>query len=64
MSRIDIQFDPGKRRFKGTTENVATLRLDLASVPRGEKVVVELDKQKIENIDWAETLWLQNEGGS
>jgi pimeloyl-ACP methyl ester carboxylesterase len=64
-SRIDITCDPDRRRFAGTTENVARLALDLAPLKPGEPLGVELDGQKVEKIDWPEKerLWLAREDG-
>ncbi|MSU37317.1 MAG: alpha/beta hydrolase [Pedosphaera sp.] len=47
-SQVRVQFDPGQRRFRGTTINVASLALD---VPRGSphqtNILVELDGQPL-----------------
>lgn len=32
LSRVDIRFEPGRRAFVGTTENVARLTIDLAAL--------------------------------
>ena len=42
-AKVDIRFDPEKRSFVGTTENVARLALDLDLISLGEPIVVELD---------------------
>ncbi|HWE37345.1 MAG TPA: prolyl oligopeptidase family serine peptidase, partial [Isosphaeraceae bacterium] len=42
-SAIHLRLDPGLRRFRGTTDNVSRLALDLDPVPTGGPVVVELD---------------------
>jgi dienelactone hydrolase len=70
LSRIKLWCDPGQRRFRGTTENVLRLALNVSflSLPsnaapkekNGEKKVldalrVELDGQKIGNIPFPET---------
>jgi dienelactone hydrolase len=64
-SSVRIRFDAGKRRFSGTTENVARLALDLAHVKPGEALHVELDGHKVENVPWPENarrLWLRRDG--
>ncbi|MDZ7260604.1 MAG: prolyl oligopeptidase family serine peptidase, partial [candidate division KSB1 bacterium] len=62
LSMVKIQFDPGKKRFVGTTENVARLSLDVGALLSEGPVSVELDSQKIENIGWNKDvgkIWLQ-----
>jgi poly(3-hydroxybutyrate) depolymerase len=49
-SAVVIHYDPGQRKFSGTTENVARLALTLAHVRPGGKVTVELDGQKFEDL--------------
>jgi dienelactone hydrolase len=51
-STIQLQCDPGLRRFTGTTANVARLALRLRHLRAGAPVNVELDGQKIEKIGW------------
>jgi dienelactone hydrolase len=66
LSSVDLRFDPDKRRFAGTTENVARLALDLAHVKPGEPLRVELDGQKLDDLPWpqkATRLWFRREGG-
>jgi dipeptidyl aminopeptidase/acylaminoacyl peptidase len=65
QSVVDVRWDPGKRRFVGTTENVARLAFSLNHVKPGQPLKVELDGQTLDNIPWpnAPKLWLQNEGG-
>jgi hypothetical protein len=48
VSAVHIRFDPGKRRFVGTTDNVARLFLDLRIVTPGGAILVELDGQKVD----------------
>jgi poly(3-hydroxybutyrate) depolymerase len=43
LSRVDIRRDPWKRRFAGTTDNVARLTLSVKDLPRSQTVRVELD---------------------
>ncbi len=68
-STISIRFDPGLRRFIGTTTNVARLRFDLDTLRPSGPMQVELDGQKIEKIDLPPShaaqpgaLWLERNG--
>ncbi len=64
-SSIDVRWDPGKRRFVGTTANIAWLALTLNQVEPGRPFKVELDGQTNE-ITWpknAGKLWLGNVDG-
>lgn len=66
MSKVDIQFDPGKKRFVGTTDNVARLAIEASALVKEAPVLVELDSQKIENITWEEEtgkFWLEKNDG-
>lgn len=60
-SSVDLRFDPGRRRFTGTTDNVERLSLSLAHVPDGP-VSVELDGTKLTDLSRpggdAPRLWL------
>lgn len=47
MSSVKVEFDPGVRRFRGTTGNVARIAFDLDIVPGAGALTVELDSQKI-----------------
>lgn len=62
-SRVTLDCEPHSRRFLGTTENVALLRLDLTASPTvpGETVEVVLDEQTLTGLRWpAEgVLWLR-----
>ena len=50
-STVKILYDPGLRRFTGTTDNVARLTLDVRHLPAGvDSITVTLDDQQIENI--------------
>lgn len=42
-SRVRGQFDPGQRRFRLSTENVARLSINISMLPAGEPVRVEID---------------------
>lgn len=69
LSSIDISVDPHKRRFTGTTENVARLRLTLARLPDGPEpaLTVELDGQHLGPFDWPLAghpfVWFTRSGG-
>ena len=65
QSVVDVRWDPGKRRFVGTTENVARLAFSLNHVKPGQPLKVELDGQTLDKIPWpsAPKLWLQREDG-
>jgi hypothetical protein len=61
---VSIRWDPGARRFVGTTSNVARLAFSLAHARLGAPIKVELDGQQIEGIPWPaeRRLWLAREG--
>jgi pimeloyl-ACP methyl ester carboxylesterase len=64
-SSASVRYDPGQRRFTGTTDNVARLALDLRHLESGKPIHVELDGQKIEDIAWPAKLpriWLGRTG--
>ncbi len=50
-SSVDLRWDPGRRRFTGSTENVAWLSLSLAHVSGRDPISVEIDGTPIERID-------------
>jgi len=61
LSKAKIHVWPGKRLFKGTTENVAVLRLDVGHLRAAEPVTVDLDGQELAGIPYPErtpALWL------
>jgi poly(3-hydroxybutyrate) depolymerase len=47
LSSARIRYDPGRRRFVGTTSNVARLSLRVVHLPAGGSVRIELDGQKL-----------------
>lgn len=49
-SVVVMRYDPDRRKFAGTTENVARLALTLDHVRPGGKITVELDGQKFEGL--------------
>ncbi len=67
ISSIHITQDVKERSFKGTTENVAVLALDLDQLDPGEEVSVELDEQLLEGIETpagTDRLWLSRVEGT
>src|SRR4029079_18641154 len=52
VSGVRLRWDPGLRRFTGTTSNVACLALRLDHVVPAARLAVELDGQKLEGIRW------------
>jgi hypothetical protein len=64
-SVVSVRYDPGQRRFVGTTENVARLALDLSHVRPGGPITAQWDGQKIEGIrepDGERRIWFQRTG--
>jgi poly(3-hydroxybutyrate) depolymerase len=50
LSHVSIRFDPGKRRFVGTTQNVARLSFDLSLLIGDDPLHLDIDGQKLENV--------------
>jgi predicted peptidase len=66
FSKVNIQVDPGKSRFVGTTDNVAVLSFDLSVLEGTDPVTVNIDSQKVENIARptdCNRIWLGKENG-
>ena len=66
VSRAEVACDPEKRTFRGTTENVARLSLDLAPMAPGMPLTVVLDGQAVADIAWPAgeaRVWLERAGG-
>lgn len=63
-SVTNIRWDPGMRRFVGTTENVARLALNLGHVQPGKPLKVQLDGQTLDAIPWPTSgkLWMEWHG--
>ncbi|HNS22364.1 MAG TPA: alpha/beta hydrolase-fold protein [Sedimentisphaerales bacterium] len=60
LSKAHVQLWPNKRLFKGTTENVAVLRLDVSPLLAKQPVTVDLDGQTLADIPFptgAGSLW-------
>jgi hypothetical protein len=51
-SSIHLSWDPEKRRYAGTTDNVARLAIDIGYAATEGVVDVELDGQKLEKLAW------------
>jgi hypothetical protein len=74
QSSVHLTFDQTRRRFRGTTENVARLTLDasraLGKPETGEAFTVELDGQTIANASASiassgvQVIWLARSGGT
>jgi dienelactone hydrolase len=65
LSAIHLKYDPGKRRFSGTTDNVARLALDVAHVAPDGSLNLELDGQKLADLPYptnGRKLWLERTG--
>jgi hypothetical protein len=58
MSSIKLRFDPGAKRFSGTTQNVARLALDASLLDPSAAVVLDIDGQKLTATSRQGTLWL------
>ena len=52
ISQVEIACDPEKRSFRGTTQNVARLSLDLTPLEAGKPFRVELDRQVLADLPW------------
>ncbi len=66
-STVRLRWDPGRRRFAGSTQNVARLALDLGHAAPAGPLAVELDGQRLEGIAWPDTgrrVWLSRTGGA
>ncbi|MBN2317407.1 MAG: prolyl oligopeptidase family serine peptidase [Sedimentisphaerales bacterium] len=61
LSSVSIRVDPGRRRFVGTTDNVARLSLKLDILPGPEAINVKLDDQTLTDIPYPtkdKQIWL------
>ncbi|MBI3411345.1 MAG: prolyl oligopeptidase family serine peptidase [Planctomycetes bacterium] len=62
LSRAKVDFDPEKRIFSGTTENVSRLALDLAHLNAEDKIDLVIDGQKLNGLSPTEgKLWLERQ---
>lgn len=64
-SSVEIQRDPAKQRFIGSTENVARLGLKFSNKTERSEVIVQLDGQSFTNQlpENADRLWLEKSDG-
>ncbi|MGK9477774.1 prolyl oligopeptidase family serine peptidase [Melioribacter sp. OK-6-Me] len=64
-SKVDFTLEYGKRVFKGVTDNICYLMLDVSVLNSGLPFSVEIDGQKIENIHVTPDykLYLRKNGG-
>ena len=58
-SRVQLQFDPGMRRFSGETENVLRMALDTRVVRPGEPITLMIDAEQPTLVTaWEPGQWL------
>ena len=50
LSKTNIRFDPGQKRFVGATENVKTLFLDAGELSLDDNVSIDLDSFKLAEV--------------
>lgn len=65
-STVDVRWDPGKRRFVGTTANIERLALDVGRIARTGPVAIEMDGKTLKGVQWpinTDRLWLQKSDG-
>lgn len=65
-STVNLRYEPGRRRFVGSTSNVALLSLSVEHVPPSAPLSVELDGQSLGNLPYPareKRIWLAREGG-
>ena len=66
FSKANVRFDPGQKRFTGTTENILRLSFDIDQIEPGEEITIELDGQILEGIEpnlGEKKIWLANSQG-
>jgi dienelactone hydrolase len=67
LSSARIRYDPGRRRFVGTTSNVARLSLRAVQLPAGGSVRIELDGQQLGEVAAPrdrQPIWLTRAGAA
>jgi pimeloyl-ACP methyl ester carboxylesterase len=64
LSSIRLRLDPGRKRFSGTTQNVARLALDLSMLGQPDSIMVDIDGQQLKVTPREQTLWLYNKDSS
>ena len=66
-STLHLRYDAGRRRFAGTTDNVARLALDVSAVPPGAPLHAEVDGQELGDLTYPAgkpaRLWLTRADG-
>lgn len=63
LSTIQIDHDPAKLSFIGTTKNVARLALDVSHLPAGKEIAISLDGDSLKSVRPSEkTIWLERVG--
>lgn len=66
IDSVDIRFDPGLKRFVGTTKNVARMAFDLDILRSSDTVSLMLDSQKLSGIRLSsgqKQLWMEQNDG-
>jgi len=66
FSKVNIRLDPGKKRFVGTTENVARMSFDLSVMDKKDSVFFMLDDQQVVSTGHANTqdkIWIEKKAG-
>ena len=65
ISSVRLGFDPGLRRFSGSTANVLCLGLDLKVLPPGDSIHIAIDSTRLDvrvSAETASMLWLKRVG--
>lgn len=65
VSNVKLRHDPGKRRFDGSTANVARLVLDLGHLTDKGPLSIRLDGETLSDVPWPKSgdrLWLEHDG--
>ena len=66
LSSVSIRFDPGMRRFVGSTSNVQRLSFDPSIIKSAGPVTIELDSQKVSSVvvpKGGERIWMERRQG-
>ncbi len=61
-SSANVRFDPGKKRFVGSTENISRLSLEVTNAEPGDGISIELDGQQISDIpvpEHTKKIWVE-----
>ncbi len=64
LSSVQLRFDPGLRRFSGSTRNVLCLGLDTRVLPPGDSVHIAIDGSRLDvqqPAGGANIVWLRND---